>query len=93
MTQYQSPTTRLSYAEAYPVKAECGGGFRGTAKNILTGEILRGENRDTIEQARNDAKRFVFQFADGRNMVTGIFKSPKGWWKCNYFIRTDEASG
>lgn len=85
------PTTRLAYAEAYPIKAEMGGGFRGAAKNMLTGEILRGERRDTVEQARNDAKRFVWQFADGRNMVTGTFgHHAKGTWRCNYFIRTDE---
>ena len=90
MTEFQSPTTRLAYAEAYAVKAEAGGGFRGAAKNCLSGEILRGPNRETVEIARNDAKRFVFQFADGRNMITGTFKSPKGLWRCNYFIRTDE---
>jgi hypothetical protein len=86
------PNVRLAYAEAYAVKADCGGGFRGVAKNILTGNIMRGENRETLEQARNDAKRFVFQFADGRNMVTGTYKSPKGAWKCNYFIRGDEVN-
>ena len=44
--QYQSPTTRLAFAQAYAVKAEFGGGFRGAAKNVLTGEILKGENRE-----------------------------------------------
>lgn len=85
-----SPTILLSHAQAYALKAECGGGFRGAAKNMLTGEVLRGERRDTIEAARNDAKRFVWQFASGRNMVTGTYKSPRGSWKCNYFIRSDE---
>ena len=81
-------TTHLAYAEAYGLKA---GGFRGAAKNKITGEIMRGEIRDTIEAARNDAKRFVFQFADGRNMITATYQSPRGLWKCNYFIRSDEA--
>ena len=86
-----SPTTQLAHAQAYKVKEEFGGGYRGAAINKLTGEIIRGETRETIEQARNDAKTFVWQFAAGRNMVTGTFKSPHGEWKCNYFIRTDEA--
>jgi hypothetical protein len=81
---------QLSYAEAYEIKAECGGGFRGVAKNMLTGEVRRGDRRDTIEQARNDAKTFVFEFAAGRNMATGTFRNPKGLWRCNYFIRSDE---
>jgi hypothetical protein len=85
-------TTRLAYAESYAIKAECGGGYRGAAKNMLTGEIQKGDRRDTIEEARNDAKQFVWIWADGRNMVTGTFKSPKGSWKMNYFIRTDEVT-
>ena len=84
-------TVQLAYAEAYTIKAEMGGGFRGVAQNKLTGEILKGERRDVIEQARNDAKKFVWQFADGRNMHTGTYKSPKGLWRMNYFIRSDEA--
>jgi hypothetical protein len=81
----------LSYAIAYGLKADVGGGFRGAAKNIITGEVLRGEVRETIEEARNDAKRFVWQFANGRGMSTGTYKSRKGSWKCNYYIRADEA--
>jgi hypothetical protein len=77
----QLANIRLAYAEAYAIKQEAGGGYRGVAQNKLTGEVLRGEQRDTIEAARNDAKRIVWAWADGRNMVTGTYKSPKGSWK------------
>lgn len=83
------PNVRLAYAEAYAVK---GGGYRGVAKNMLTEDIQRGELRNSLEEARNDAKRFVWAFAAGRNMVTGTYRSPKGQWKMNYFIRADEAT-
>lgn len=86
-----SLTVRLAYAEAYTIKQEFGGGYRAYAKNMLTGEIKKGDRRDTIEQARNDAKKYVFEFANGRNMTTGTYKSPRGSWRCNYFIRADEA--
>jgi hypothetical protein len=85
-----SSTIQLAYAEAYEIKASMGGGFRGVAKNKITGEICKGERRDTIKAARNDAKTFVFKFADGRKMTTGTYKNSKGSWKCNYFIRSDE---
>jgi hypothetical protein len=80
-------TVHLAYAEAYELKA---GGFRGVAKNMLTGEIARGEVQPTIEQARNDAKRFVFAWAADRNMITGTYRNPRNRWQMNYFIRSDE---
>jgi hypothetical protein len=77
----------LAYAEAYPTKT---GGFRGVAKNYLTGEIAKGELRNSLEEARVDAKKFVFAWANGRNMGTGSYRSLKGQWRMNYFIRADE---
>lgn len=91
MTTYTLTNVRLAYAEAYQRKADLGGGFRGVAKNKLTGEIFRGETRDTLEAAKNDAKRVVFAWADDRNMVTGTYKSPRNNWRMNYYIRADEA--
>ena len=82
------PTTHLAYAGAYKIKDS---GFRGIALNKLTKEIARGEVRETIEQARNDAKTFVWAWAKGRNMATGTLRNTPGLqWRMNYFIRTDE---
>jgi hypothetical protein len=67
-----APTTRLAYAEAYALKD---GGYRGVAKNMLSGEIARGEVRDNIVSARNDAKRFVFAWAGEHNMTTGTYNT------------------
>lgn len=83
--------TQLAYAEAYPIKVELGGGFRGVAQNKLTKAIAKGDRRDTIEEARNDAKRFVWAWAAGRNMATGTYPNKAGVsWRTNYFIRSDE---
>jgi hypothetical protein len=80
---------QLAYAEAYALKA---GGYRGVAQNKLTKEIARGEVREDIATARNDAKRFVFAWAGDRNMTTGTYNTrSRESWKCNYFIRSDEA--
>jgi hypothetical protein len=84
-------TTQLAYAEAYQLNTKAGGGFRGVAQNKLTGKIYRGERRETIEDARNDAKRAVFAWADNRNMTTGTYRNKPGLnWRMNYFIRIDE---
>lgn len=84
-------TVQLAYAEAYQIKAELGGGFRGVASNKLTGETFRGGQRDDILAAKNDAKRVVLAWAAGRNMITGTYRNPRDNWRCNYFIRADEA--
>jgi hypothetical protein len=85
------PTVCAFYAEAYAIKESSGGGFRGVAVNKLTKEQKKGERRESIEQARHDAKTFVFEFAAGRNMTTGAYKGSRTNWKYNYFIRSDEA--
>ncbi len=84
-------TVRLAFAEAYKIKAECGGGFRGLAQNMITKEVAKGVARETLEEARNDAKAFVWAWAADRNMTTGTYRNPKGSWKMNYYIRADEA--
>jgi hypothetical protein len=86
------PTVRLAYAEAYERKTELGGGFRGAAINSLTGEKYQSEVRQTIEEARNDAKKAVWAWADGRNMVTGTYRNRRNTWRMNYFIRCDEVT-
>jgi hypothetical protein len=87
------PTTHLASAEAYKIKESAGGGFRGVARNKLSGATYRGEVRDSLEAARNDAKRAVWTWADGRNMNTGTFRNtPRVNWRMNFFIRTDEVA-
>jgi hypothetical protein len=83
-------TIRLAYAEAYAIKDS---GYRGVAKNMLTNEIARGEVRSGLAQAREDAKRFVWAWADGRNMATGSYRHSHARWRMNYFVRSDEAEG
>ena len=85
------PTTQLAYAEAYRIKESLGGGFRGACHNVITKEVKKGEVRETLEQAKFDAKTFVFEFAAGRNMTSAPYHGiPRKLWKCNYFIRSDE---
>lgn len=50
-------TKQIAYGEVYELKA---GGFRGAAKNKLTGEIVRGEVRPTLAEARNDVRNFFW---------------------------------
>ena len=78
---------QLAYAEAYELKA---GGFRGAVKNKLTGEITKTEVFDTLEHAREAARKIVFDIVGDRNMAAGHYRSPRGEWRCNYFIRSDE---
>lgn len=77
----------LAYATAYELEA---GGFRGVVKNMRNGEIQRGDVRSTMDEARNDAKAFVWKLADGRNMATGSYPHSKTRWRMNYYIRSDE---
>lgn len=70
-----------------------GGGFRGVALNSLTQEQFRGDVRSTLDDARNDAKRAVWAWADGRGMVTGTYRNKPGKnWRMNFFIRSDEVA-
>jgi hypothetical protein len=86
----KSPTTRLAHAQAYTIKESLGGGFRGVAQNLLTGEVLKSEVCATLHEAKNAAKGYVFGWAAGRNWVTGSYPYSRDQWKMNYFIRTDE---
>jgi hypothetical protein len=73
------------YVEAYELKA---GGFRGVAKDCRTGEIQRGDVRPTLDEARNDAKRFAEKMLGGLPYAGGSYRNTRHNWKFNYWTHT-----
>lgn len=75
--------TILVTAQAYAIKAERGGGFRGIARAGATEK--RGERRDSFEEAKNDAKRFALELLAGRRCRCG-YVWRRQFWLCNYWM-------
>lgn len=73
------------YAEAYALKDELGGGFRGIAIRNTDKEKRRGEIRKSLEEARNDAKRFASELMGDTPCAPGYFRHSKSNWRCNYW--------
>jgi len=86
--------TQIAYAEAYEIKASHGGEFRGVAKNKLTGEIFRSAAFDTLSAARYAVENHVVNvwITGDRDYSRGTYRNPRNSWKCNFFIRADEAA-
>ena len=76
------------YAEAYELKV---GGYRGVALEKQTGEKKRGEVRQTLEEAKNDAKRFAGELLKGRAYKSGTYPSSKSRWRNNYWFAMEAA--
>ena len=76
---------KIATARAYERKAELGGGFRGVAVRLADKKRLQGEIRDTLSDAREEAKSLVFTLIDRRYVAPGYGPwSPTNWY-CNYF--------
>jgi hypothetical protein len=86
-------TENRVYAEAYELKAEAGGGFRGVAKNCTTGQIYRGERRETINQARQDAHSAAIELLAGVPYRSGSYRNRRNNWKMNYWFAADAVFG
>ena len=71
------------------MKAEFGGGFRGVAKNKISGEIFHSKICETLDAARYAAKAWVFAQAGERNILAAPVYKKKDW-RCFYSIRSDE---
>lgn len=77
----------LASARAYQRKAELGGGYRGVAFMPSTKERRQGEVRETLAQARNDAKRHVYEMLGPQRYARTRpgYCWGKHSWSCNYF--------
>lgn len=86
MTKDQASSI-LAVARAYERKAELGGGFRGVAFNPKTKERRESDVRETLQQARNDAKRMVHDMlgAETYSKTRPGYIWRKSSWHCNYF--------
>lgn len=74
----------VAIAEAYELKDDLGGGFRGVAKHKGTGEIMKGDVRRSLDEARNDAKNFIAKMLKGVPVSAAPISS-KNNWRCNYW--------
>jgi hypothetical protein len=72
------------YAEAYELKI---GGFRGVATDRRTGEVRKGEVRETIEQARHDAHSFALAFLASTPYQPGTYRNRPNRWRMNFWLR------
>ena len=80
------------YVEAYELKD---GGFRAVACEYKRGaggkderviEPIRGERRETFEEARNDAQRFAAQLLADRPFARGHYRNPRNNYRCNFWM-------
>jgi hypothetical protein len=71
------------FAMAYELKD---GGFRAVVKNNQTGEVQRGEIRESLASAKLDAQQFAFNFLAGRPYRAGAYRNPRNAWKMNYWM-------
>lgn len=81
------PSAVLASARAYQRKAELGGGYRGVAFLTATKERRQGEVRQTLAEARNDAKRHVYEMLGARrySMTRPGYIWGRSSWACNYW--------
>lgn len=81
------PSAVLATARAYQRRADLGGGFRGLAILAATKERREGDVRQTLAEARNDAKRHAYNMlgAARYSRTRPGYIYGRTSWACNYF--------
>lgn len=84
-------TKLVVVARAYNIKDELGGGFRGLAYikddgYVVEGSQIKGDIRGTLEEARNDAKRFAADMHGERRSRRAYYHNSKTKWRTDYYL-------